>query len=134
MRKILNLTQHNTSEEQKKAGVFEPAEKEKIRDLLTFSEIPDREEIRMRAYRITKLARKELGKEIEQARKEDCLYPQAMIGGAPFLMGTLEFYLRKESIEPVYAFTKREVIEEREKKISLFKHMGFVHPLKIWMG
>ena len=54
-----------------------------------------------------------------------------MIGGAPFLMGALESALLDYGITPVYAFSKRESVEEVQKdgsvkKINIFRHAGFI--------
>jgi hypothetical protein len=47
---ILNLTQHTATQEQKAQLVVEPRMcKDKIRELLTFEEIPSKEEIEARA-------------------------------------------------------------------------------------
>ena len=118
MSKIINLTQHEASAEQKAAGVIEPAEKGRVKELLTFDEIPTRVEIRAVASALTEIA-------------ADEKVSAAMIGGAPFLMGALEFALRNEGIKPLYAFSKRESIEEKlpdggTKKITVFNHLGFV--------
>lgn len=118
MTKILNLTQHEASVEQKKVGVVEPTEKERVQALLTFDEIPSRVEIRAVASALTEIATNEK-------------VSVAMIGGAPFLMSALEFALRNEGIKPLYAFSKRNSIEKRlsdgsTKKIVVFNHLGFV--------
>ena len=41
--RIINLTQHLVSVEQAAQGVFEPTDKDFVRELLTFKEIPQRE-------------------------------------------------------------------------------------------
>ena len=53
---------------------------------------------------------------------------KAMIGGAPFLMPTLERELRAVGIIPLYAFSKREAVEDPETgaKTSVFRHIGCV--------
>jgi len=111
---IINLTQHIATPEQRKAGVFDPACKKVIQKLLTFDELPTKDEIEQRARKLATLAY------LYNAKK-------AMIGGAPFLMASLEKALKERNITPVYAFSRREVIEESNgKKISVFKHLGFV--------
>jgi len=114
---ILNLTQHFASKEQIEEGVFEPEDKEKVKKLLTFNELPSKEEIKERARLLTGIAI------VEGAEK-------AMIGGAPYLMSSLEKKLKEFDIQPVYAFSKR-IVEETEKdgeiiKKSIFKHIGFI--------
>jgi len=59
-----------------------------------------------------------------------------MVGGAPFLMATLERELRRFGITPLYAFSRRDVIETTEGgvtvKTSLFRHLGFIEPIDWW--
>jgi hypothetical protein len=57
--------------------------------------------------------------------------PAAMIGGAPYLMSELEQALFERGITPLYAFSKRESVEEvtdsgETVKKTVFKHLGFV--------
>jgi len=118
--KILNLTQHRATPKQVAAGVWElPAEdKEWVRGLLTFEEPPTRSELRRRARLLALFA--------EAAGAE-----KAMIGGAPFFMSTLEKALKEVGVQPVYAFSRREVVEEPQpdgsvKKGAVFRHLGFV--------
>ena len=118
MERIINLTQHNASAEQREVGVYEPAEKERVKNLLTFEEIPDKETMSARATALAEIV-------IEEKTSI------AMIGGAPYFMSTLESVLRKEGIHPVYAFSKRESVEKTlpdgsVEKIAVFKHCGFV--------
>lgn len=54
-----------------------------------------------------------------------------MIGGAPYLMGTLEKALKDKGITPLYSFSERvsiEVVREDEttQKTSVFQHKGFI--------
>ncbi len=56
----------------------------------------------------------------------------AMIGGAPWLMPVLAKVLMQRGINPVYAFTKRDVVETANPdgsvtKSSKFVHVGFVY-------
>ena len=118
--RIVNLTQHDASVEQK--GVFEPHQKEKVKQLLTFSSLPEREEIKERAEQLAKIA---------ESEKVDF----AMIGGAPYLMSALEEALIKKGINPLYAFSKRESVEKtlsdgRVEKTQVFRHLGFVEVKK----
>jgi hypothetical protein len=113
-KKILNLTQHLASPEQKEAGVFEPADKQRVKELLTFDEIPDISVLGKRAIQIANIA-KSAGAD------------KAMIGGAPFFMAPLEAFLVKERVTPLYAFSERVVEEDGNgKKTAIFKHLGFV--------
>lgn len=112
MEKIINLTQHNSSAEQKEAGVFD-LNTPVLNNLLTFNSIPTKGELEVRAVSIARMA-------TESGAKK------AMIGGAPFFMSFLEKELVKANIRPLYAFTKRVVTEVDGVKKSIFKHEGFV--------
>jgi hypothetical protein len=78
-----------------------------LRRLLTFEELPAPDDLVERSSAVAELA-------VEIANNSiDCDGPvQAMIGGAPFFMGSLEAALLLHGIEPLYAFSKREIIEE----------------------
>jgi len=116
----LNLTQHDASAEQKEAGVVDLPEnmKGEARECLTFHEIPDKGTIVKRAIHLATMA-------------EELNYSSAMIGGAPFLMSELEKALIYRGIRPLYAFSRRESVEETlpdgsVKKVNVFRHEGFV--------
>src|SRR5699024_11202078 len=96
--KIINLTQHPATPAQIAARVEEPRDKKAVQALLTFGELPARSEIDSRAARLATIA-------AEHGAHN------AMIGGAPYLMGALERALAKEGIMPVFAFSKRESVE-----------------------
>jgi hypothetical protein len=120
---IVNLTQHKAASDQIKDGVFDLSDKDKERlsELLTFDEPPSPYEIVKRAREVVKLAAHTGVKE-------------AMIGGAPYLMPALEAALIQCGIKPLYAFTRREIIEGKEIrnpdgsviKQSVFRHIGFI--------
>ena len=115
--KTLNLTQHIGMPEQ---GVVEPKFKKNVQDLLTFEELPTPEQVEDRALKLACIA-------LDQCKKGD----RVMIGGAPFLMGPLERKLLQAGLKPVYAFSRREVVEQTQadgvvKKVAVFKHVGFV--------
>ena len=117
--KILNLTQHMATPEQVVMGVFEPENKTRIQELLTFNSLPTREEINDRAMAIASYA----------GCQTDCTH--AMIGGAPYLMPALEHALTFQGITPLYSFTERVSVETVQpdgtvKKTAVFKHIGFV--------
>lgn len=119
--KVINLTQHPATPDQKNAGVVEPANKEKIKKLLTFEELPSKEELRARAKALVD----------HIIIYEDGTFSAAMIGGAPFFMSVLEDALKRMGITPLYAFSKREVVEKtlpsgEVVKTQVFKHLGFV--------
>lgn len=53
---IINLTQHFATETQVKDGVFEPSDKNTIKNLLTFSTIPSKEDMVERAKKLAQIA------------------------------------------------------------------------------
>lgn len=123
--KIVNLTQHNATAEQTAAGVFnlEGIAMNTLKQNLTFTEIPSREEIVNRANIIVGIA---LANDAEAA----------MIGGAPYLMPALEQALAKHGIQALYSFTQRETVEKIGEngeviKTAIFKHIGFVEAVKL---
>lgn len=139
---ILNLTQHPATPEQIAAGVVDlPAEDATyVRQWLTAdtlesvlewtdmeTDAPDHygtpdERAAIIADRAAELT--DVGEPCEGAA-------QAMIGGAPWLMAPLERELRQRGIEPLYAFSRRESVEEAQtdgsvRKVNVFRHAGFV--------
>lgn len=122
LRKIVNLTQHTATPEQVEAGVvdLEDAWRKVLQTLLTFEDLPDRVVVLGAANGIAALAQR-------CAPDTDA----AMIGGAPFLMGALEAALSDRGIKPLYAFSKRESVQETAAdgsvgKTAVFRHIGFV--------
>lgn len=129
---ILNLTQHDATKDQIENGVVELPEsiREILTEYLTFDEMPNFDFdnpdnfVNFRARAIAMLA----------ANYFKGMPGKAMIGGAPFLMPILAKELRKQNIEPLLAFTKRETSERilpdgTIQKVALFKHIGFIpHP------
>ena len=120
---ILNLTQHPASPEQIEAGVVDlPSEiREAVIALLTVNILPTRQEIEARCADIATLA----------ATAQEAHPVQAMIGGAPWMMACLEGALMDQGIQPVYAFSVRESVEQPQpdgsvRKINVFRHAGFV--------
>lgn len=118
--KILNLTQHDATQEQVEQGVInlEPNLAADVRGMLTFQSIPTTEELFRRADSIAQIA------EEEGAR-------YAMIGGAPYFMAPLEGALLSHGVTPLYAFSLRESKDVPQadgsvKKVMVFKHLGFV--------
>lgn len=115
---IGNLTQHVASKEQIAEGVVEPSNKQLVKKILTFNALPYVLEIHDKAKNLVEIAKSEGWKAV-------------MIGGAPYLMYDLEVCLRAENITPLYAFSKREVIEVIHpdggvEKKSTFIHDGFI--------
>jgi hypothetical protein len=102
-------------------------------ELLTVEDLPDADEIEFRAQAIAELAcRNGLGGDMD----EDPPCYTAMIGGAPWLMSSLELALRECNIQPVYSFTRRESSEQAMpdgsvRKTAVFRHIGFVNAPKL---
>ncbi len=126
---ILNLTQHPATPEQTTAGVVDlPAnQRSALIDALTVEVLPSREAIEARCDFIGELACQN-----GFSNDDDDPHPaQAMIGGAPWMMRAMEDALIARAIEPVYAFSVRESIEQVKadgsvQKINVFRHAGFV--------
>lgn len=121
---IINLTQHNATPEQLTAGVVDvPAElKSDLSALLTFTNLPTKEELNETAMRVAAMA---------VICTQGTSSPAAMIGGAPFFMAVLELALRQHNIKPLYSFSERVSEEKMDadgtvRKVNLFKHKGFV--------
>lgn len=117
--KILNLTQHKATPEQVDAGVvgLNEWDKRNLIKFLTFDEIPSQSDLEQRATSIVSLV----------SEWNDGV----MIGGAPYLMASLEKALINAYFTPMYAFSKRESVEEVQpdgstKKTAVFRHLGFV--------
>ena len=92
---MLNLTYNIATPEQFEAGMVEPFQKKVIKQLLTFTVLPDNIELERRAVEIARIA-KETGEKT------------AMIYGAKFLMGKLETHLKRKGIN---AYTRNQVNE-----------------------
>lgn len=131
--KILNLTQHNATAEQRAAGVYDWEQSSLVpghlvRELLTFNDLPTPELIRQRAEQLADIAN------LHRNRTDESAAPGAfavMIGGAPFLMGPLEAALREMDITVLYAFSERVSVDVTGDdgsvtKTSRFVHRGFV--------
>jgi len=135
--KILNLTQHVATPEQSKAGVFEPSAEDKImiQKILTFEEIPSIGDMKSRAYELSQIVSKIYNDIdiVEEYNHFDWVETErtAMIGGAPYFMSVLEEGLKHEGVKPVYAFSKRESVDQIQpdesiRKVAVFRHCGFV--------
>lgn len=129
---ILNLTQHLSTDDQREAGVVDlPSDKRAgLQVALTFDTPPTRAEIEERAETIAQIA---VLNGLGNNGLDDPEPRQALIGGAPFLMAALEAALMDRHIEPVYAFSRRESVEEHQtdgsvRKTQVFRHVGFVRP------
>lgn len=118
--KILNLTQHQATPEQIAAGVVNVDQRGEatVKSMLTFHSIPNKEDMKARANTLAAIA-----------EESGCV--SAMIGGAPYFMAPLERALKDKGIQPLYAFSVRESVEETQPdgsviKRNVFKHAGFV--------
>ena len=128
---ILNLTQYVVTAEQKAQLVVEPRMcKTEIRELLTFEEIPSKEEIESRATKLAEIAVSEAS--MYAGETDNVVWiTRVMLGGAPYLMGALEKAVRECGFTPVYAFSQRESEEITQpdgsvRKVQVFRHIGFV--------
>ncbi|MBI2030814.1 hypothetical protein HYT05_04290 [Candidatus Kaiserbacteria bacterium] len=115
---MLNLTQHTATADQVATGVVEPADKDLVRALITFDELPTSRELTAKAAALAQMADYD-GFEV------------VMVGGAPFFMSALEAALKARGIRPLYAFSRRESAEEKTpdggvKKTQVFRHAGWV--------
>ncbi len=90
--RILNLTQHTATPEQSKMGVLDLhiSVKRKVKELLMFTETPEKSELQARACELVSIV-----------KKYDVT--DVLIGGAPFFMSTLEKELINAGFRPVYA-------------------------------
>ena len=116
--KILILTHHAATAGQIAAAVVEPANKVPVQESLTFDAHPCEGDLLHSADRLAKLA-----------KASGC--EAAMIGGAPFFMGPLERALAAAGVKVLYAFSKRDSVDEKlpdgsVKKTQVFRHIGFV--------
>lgn len=127
---ILNLTQHPATPEQRAEGVrdLSGAELAALKAALTFADIPTTSQIRDRAGVLAQIA---AGDSRAVASVQPGQFSAAMIGGAGYLMPALEAALRSYNIEPLHAFTRREVVEAMGAdgavtKTAVFRHAGWV--------
>ena len=96
---LINLTQHNLTQEQLKDAVEVGNDvRDEVIKLITFNGLPTAGEIKNNASRLAEICR-------------DMHASHAVIGGAPYFMGPLEQALRKAGIVPLYAFTERVAVE-----------------------
>ena len=120
---IINLTQHAATPEQLAVGVFDlpPDVRGRLVKWLTFDTIPCRDELLYAAEGIGLIA-------------FHGGYKRAMIGGAPYLMAPLEQDLKRWGVEVLYAYSRRESVEETlpdgsVRKVMIFRHAGFINAL-----
>lgn len=114
--KIINLTQHDLTPSQVESGCIEAPDKKRLQEVLTFNTLPTVDEVESRAKTLATMASG---------------YSRALIGGAPFLMSSLEKALLKKGIIPMYSFSQRVSTETTNSegivvKTQQFQHIGFV--------
>lgn len=127
---VLNFTQHRCTQDQLDAGILDCPDPyyDKLKQLLTFDELPTAPEVWQRACQIADLFEQvavDLG--FDYATDEASLH--AMIGGAPFLMADLEDAFNESGVLTCYAFSKRESVDQQQpdgsvKKVTVFRHAG----------
>lgn len=127
---IINLTQHAASPEQIAEGVVDLTgdTRQALINALTVEDLPTRQEILDRAQAIAEIAcYNGLGPD----DGDDPMPTRAMIGGAPWLMAPLEAALRERGITPLYAFSRRESVDQPQpdgsvRKVAVFRHAGWI--------
>ena len=133
---ILNLTQHSATPEQINSGVVDlpdPVLRQVVAELLTFDQPPRHPEIAGRAADLAMVAVETFDLLSETVVGDDG--PRfVMIGGALWLMAPLARALRALGLEPVFAFSSRETVEETQpdgsvRKVAVFRHRGWVPAL-----
>ncbi len=133
---ILNLTQHNPTPEQIEAGVvnFPDEMWARVRELLTFEEIPNAKQMASNAREIARIA----AEFFESGASEDNMFKgAAMIGGAPYFMPFLVSILMVFRIIPLFSFTRRVSVEIHQpdgtvEKRTVFRHEGWVDITGAW--
>lgn len=122
---IINLTQHLATPEQRDAGVVDLPEeiRKEVLETITFDDIPSSKDLEAAAQRVVDL--------LILAQGSILPGQEVVIGGAPFFMRPLESAIRRAGARPVYAFSRRESVDEPQKdgsvrKVAVFRHAGFV--------
>ena len=130
MTPILNLTQHAATAEQLADGVVEPTPevRAEIVALLTCDDLPTPAQIDSRARCLAYSACAWLR---ANNPAQGIAANAAMIGGAPWLMESLATALRRANVRPVFAFSKRESVEQVQadgsvRKVASFRHVGWI--------
>lgn len=121
--RIINLTQHSSTPDQKRAGLEDLHEgaHDEIRGWITFSSMPTHTDLKVRAEGCAAAC-------YEYGRLPRYGTPPkyALIGGAPFFQPYLAQALRDRGIIALYAFSQRVTEEVDGVKKSVFKHEGFL--------
>jgi hypothetical protein len=90
---------------------------------LTFEDIPSKEELESRAYELATL--------VTNMGAADAKQYRVMVGGAPYFMSFLEKALKEQGHRPLYAFSRRESVDQLQpdgsvRKVAVFRHVGWV--------
>ena len=123
---IINLTQHELTPEQREFIDIEcHTDRQKVKDLLTFTKLPSKEDIYYRALDLAAIVENI----IDQDEHVDLFL--VLIGGAPYLMKPLIEELKKIGVTPVFSYTDRVSVETMQPdgsvvKTQVFKHLGYV--------
>ena len=123
---IINLTQHELTPEQKTFIDIECyTDRKKVKDLLTFTKLPSKEDIYYRALDLAAIVENI----VDQDEHVDLFL--VLIGGAPYLMKPLIEELKRIGVTPVFSYTDRVSVETMQPdgsvvKTQVFKHLGFV--------
>lgn len=123
---IINLTQHELTPEQREFIDIEcHVDRQKVKDLLTFTKLPTREEIVYKALDLAAIVENI----IDQDEHVDLFL--VLIGGAPYLMKPLIEELKRLEVIPVFSYTDRVSVETMQPdgsvvKTQVFKHLGYV--------
>jgi hypothetical protein len=144
---IVNLTQHPATPEQIAQGVvdLDPEDRAECARLLTFDSLPTAEDLWIAADQLVELVkcspvsepgcRVMIADYVRRGLIEHDGYDSAIEveceGGAPFFMEPLATLLRRGGYCPVFAFSRRESVEQVQadgsvRKVAVFRHMGFV--------
>lgn len=123
---IINLTQHELTPEQKALIDIECyTDRQKVKDLLTFTKLPTQIQILQRAVDLANIVR-----DIVDQDEHINLF-LVLIGGAPYLMKPLIEELKEIGVTPVFSYTDRVSVETMQPdgsvvKTQVFKHLGYV--------
>ena len=123
---IINLTQHELTPEQREFIDIEcHTDRQKVKNLLTFTKLPTKEEIYYRALDLAAIVENI----VDQDEHVDLFL--VLIGGAPYLMKPLIEELKKIGVTPVFSYTDRVSVETMQPdgsvvKTQVFKHLGYV--------
>ena len=128
---ILNLTQHNATDDQLASGIIDlPADfQTALKSLLTFPTTYTRADLEYRALQIHELIRDMCGEHFGAPPKH--ALDGVMIGGMPSFMPILEATLVVKGLRVGYACTERKSVD-KEVDGKIIKTAVFVHAGMYW--